>query len=178
MKKLPSRFRTTMRPMIYSLSSAFALLATGTASANFADTPIYLQNETKIQGGAGKVKPNVMLFIDDSGSMNWTVTGSQLSRLQITKNALSAVVKKYTNQINWGFQTLHNNGSANLPGYTDDSTRVLQSIDNLAAKGGTPTTYRYYQIAQDVIDNTRYRCQKKLYRFNVGWRCQRQPQNY
>ncbi|WP_373741889.1 PilC family type IV pilus tip adhesin [Neisseria sp.] len=160
MKKLPSRFRTTMRPMIYSLSSAFALLATGTASANFADTPIYLQNETKIQGGAGKVKPNVMLFIDDSGSMNWTVTGSQQSRLQITKNALSDVVNKYTDQINWGFQTLHDNGSANLPGYTDKWTDVIQSINKLKANGGTPTTYRYYQIAQDVIKNTRYRCQK------------------
>ncbi|MDO4226301.1 PilC family type IV pilus tip adhesin [Neisseria sp.] len=168
MKKLPSRFRTTMRPIIYSLSSAFALLATGTASANFADTPIYLQNETKIQGGAGKVKPNVMLFIDDSGSMefvvgeNRTATSRERSRMSIAKEALTAVVNKYQSQINWNIQTLNNNGSVNMSTYTDNWASVIGKINQMSPKGGTPTTRRFYELSKVVVDNTRYRCQQNF----------------
>ncbi|XZA37689.1 neisseria PilC beta-propeller domain protein [Neisseria musculi] len=169
MKKTPLRFCTTVRPMIYSLSSAFALLATGTASANFADTPIRLQNKTEIRGGAGKVKPNVMLFVDDSGSMEYPPRNVQSpavwperSRMSIAKEALTSVVGKYQSQINWNIQTLNNNNSVNMSAYTDDWQSVIKTINKMSSKGGTPTTRRFYELSKVVRNNTRYRCQKNF----------------
>lgn len=145
--------------------SALALLAVPYAAANsqFADVPLYLQN--KSETSKLNVKPNVMLFIDDSGSMNRTPgdktpTGSEKSRLQVTKDALEAVVRHYQGQVNWGFQTLHDNNSANYNGYTDDWNTILTHINRLTGKGGTPTTRRYYELSKYIIDNTRFRCQK------------------
>lgn len=163
MKKPALRPHSPVRPIIYSLFAAFPLLAAGTASAQFADTPLYLQKQTTISGGAGKVKPNVMLFIDDSGSMDFAAAGKDRpgrKRIDITKDALNVVVNKYGNKVNWGLQTLHNNNGANLSGYTDNTTTVLNHINRLHPLGGTPTTRRYYEISKTVKDNTKYRCQK------------------
>ena len=69
MKNNPSRFPGTVRPMIYSIASALALM--GAASqAQFAKTPLYLQNESQIIEQP-KIKHNIMFFIDNSGSMGW-----------------------------------------------------------------------------------------------------------
>ena len=49
MKNNPSRFPGTVRPMIYSIASALALMgAASQAQAQFAKTPLYLQNESQI----------------------------------------------------------------------------------------------------------------------------------
>ncbi|MCS4533908.1 PilC family type IV pilus tip adhesin [Neisseria montereyensis] len=169
MKKTSLRLRTSVRPIIYSLLAAFPLLAAGEAAAQFADTPLYLQKQTTISGGAGQVKPNVMLLIDDSGSMQWvpekdgtfpTRENGLKSRMQITQDALKTVVNKYTNQINWGFQTLNNNSNVNLPDYTDDHSVILNHINRINPGGGTPTTRRYYEVSNIVRNNTQYRCQQ------------------
>ena len=91
------------------------------------------EGRTTISGGAGKVKPNVMLFIDDSGSMDFAAAGKDRpgrKRIDITKDALNVVVNKYGNKVNWGLQTLHNNNGANLSGYTDNTTTVLNGRGN------------------------------------------------
>ncbi|OSI17354.1 PilC family type IV pilus tip adhesin [Neisseria dumasiana] len=163
MKKSAPRLNTAVRPIIYSLLAAFPLLAANPSSAQFADTPLHLQQQTTISGGAGKVKPNVMLFIDDSGSMDWAPAGRNQpgrKRIEITKDALSAVINKYGSKVNWSLQTLHNNNNANLSGYTDQPHTILQHISRLSPDHGTPTTRRYYEISKDVRKNTLYRCQK------------------
>ena len=70
MKNNLSRFPGTVRPMIYSIASALALMgAASQAQAQFAKTPLYLQNESQIIEQP-KIKHNIMFFIDDSQSMN------------------------------------------------------------------------------------------------------------
>ncbi|RPD90953.1 VWA domain-containing protein [Neisseria weixii] len=138
--------------------SALALLGAADAAANkqFADVPLYLQNERKSSSVA--VKPNVMLLIDDSGSMRERVPDAGRSRLQVTKSALNAVLDKYTDSVNWGFQTLNN--SSDMSGYTDNHETVKQHVGRLVAKGGTPTTRRYYEVSKLMRGQTQYRCQK------------------
>lgn len=167
MKKTSLRLHTPVRPIIYSLFAAFPLLAVGEAAAQFADTPLYLQKQTTISGGAGKVKPNVMLLIDDSGSMQWIPEkdwvypkGTQKSRIQITKDALKTVVNKYADKINWGFKTLNNNNNIDLPNYTNDYNVILNRIGRINPGGGTPTTRRYYDVSKIARSETQYRCQK------------------
>ncbi|MRN37816.1 hypothetical protein CRG49_005500 [Neisseria sp. N95_16] len=163
--------QNSVRPIILSVASALSLVAAVNAHAaaqKFAPVPLYLQNESVT--GEVKIKPNVMLFIDDSGSMAW-VPGAERnprageqSRMQITKNALTQVVNQYQDTINWSFQTLHNNGQVNVPTYTNTNGRnhtdILARINSMFANKGTPTTRRYYEVSQIVRNQTEYRCQK------------------
>ena len=65
MKNKPSRCPGSIRPMIYSIASALALMgAASQAQAQFAKTPLYLQNESQITEQP-KVKHNIMFFIDE-----------------------------------------------------------------------------------------------------------------
>ncbi|MFS6937520.1 PilC family type IV pilus tip adhesin [Neisseria animaloris] len=82
------------------------------------------------------------------------------SKLDITKKALFAILKHYNNKINWGLQTLHNNGNSDLNGYSDDWKSVQERVRLIQANNGTPTTRRYYEISDIVKNNTHYRCQK------------------
>ena len=63
------RLSVPLRPMICSIASALSLFSLE-AHAQFASTPLYLQNDSSSAGQLG-VKHNIMLFIDDSGSMKW-----------------------------------------------------------------------------------------------------------
>ena len=78
MKNNLSRFPGTVRPMIYSIASALALMgAASQAQAQFAKTPLYLQNESQIIEQP-KIKHNIMFFIDNSGSMGRNaITGGE-----------------------------------------------------------------------------------------------------
>lgn len=162
--------------------SALALLGAADAVANkqFAAVPLYLDKATTSTGV--KVKPNVMLLIDDSGSMKWVLDeereprSGERSRMDVTKEALKMVLNKYQDKINWGFQTLHNNNqpynptdrtcsnnsydAPNYPGYTEKYTDILNRVDRLCHYNGTPTTRRYHEVSKIVRDNTLYRCQK------------------
>ncbi|WP_126305176.1 PilC family type IV pilus tip adhesin [Neisseria animaloris] len=82
------------------------------------------------------------------------------SKLDITKKALFAVLKHYNSRINWGLQTLHNNGNSDLKGYSDNWKHVQERVQLIKADRGTPTTRRYYEISNIVKENTLYRCQK------------------
>ncbi|MDO4641377.1 MAG: PilC family type IV pilus tip adhesin [Neisseria sp.] len=107
-----------------------------------------------------------MLLIDDSGSMKWIPEtdrepryNGEESRLSITKNALNIVLDKYQDQLNWSLQTLNNNNDVQMAHYTDNWQNVKNIVNNITAKGGTPTTRRYYEVSQFVRDQTKYRCQ-------------------
>ena len=122
MKNNLSRFPGTVRPMIYSIASALALMggAANAATSEFAKVPLYLQNESKIDKQP-EVKHNIMLFIDDSGSMDFSsINGrpisvrngntSHESRMRVAKRALREVLGKYGKDFNWALQTLNNSG--------------------------------------------------------------------
>ena len=183
MKNNPSRFPGTVRPMIYSIASALALMgAASQAQAQFAKTPLYLQNESQIIEQP-KIKHNIMFFIDNSGSMSRNaITGGynfpgQESRMDVTKTALNKVLDKYQDKFNWGLQALvntENNFSNPDPtkhtkkNYTNSEETFNTSweqmktlVDNMGASGYTPATRRYYEVvASAVMPNIKYRCQK------------------
>ncbi|EET43151.1 hypothetical protein NEISICOT_03125 [Neisseria sicca ATCC 29256] len=169
--------------MIYSIASALALMgAASQAQAQFAKTPLYLQNESQIIEQP-KIKHNIMFFIDNSGSMSRNaITGGynfpgQESRMDVTKTALNKVLDKYQDKFNWGLQALvntENNFSNPDPtkhtkkNYTNSEETFNTSweqmktlVDNMGASGYTPATRRYYEVvASAVMPNIKYRCQK------------------
>ena len=183
MKNNLSRFPGTVRPMIYSIASALALMgAASQAQAQFAKTPLYLQNESQITEQP-KIKHNIMFFIDNSGSMGRNaITGGgnppgQESRMDVTKKALNQVLDKYQGKFNWGLQALvntENNFSNPDPtkhtkkNYTNSEETFNTSweqmktlVDNMSPSGYTPATRRYYEVvASAVMPNIKYRCQK------------------
>ena len=168
MKNKSSRCPGSIRPMIYSIASALALMgAASQVQAQFAKTPLYLQNESKIVEQP-KVKHNIMFFIDDSDSMKIHVrgafdkkTGRQLNRLDVTKNALNDILNEYKDQFNWGLQTLHNNGKSDVDFYSSDPEAMKTRVDQLRHGYATPATRRYFEIVSTIVmPKVEYRCQK------------------
>ena len=183
MKNKSSRCPGSIRPMIYSIASALALMGVASqAQAQFAKTPLYLQNESQIIEQP-KIKHNIMFFIDNSGSMGRNaITGGgnppgQESRMDVTKKALNKVLDKYQDKFNWGLQALvntENNFSNPDPkkhtkkNYTNSEETFNTSwvqmktlVDGMSPSGYTPATRRYYEVvASAVMPNIKYRCQK------------------
>ena len=122
-KKSPTHFTGICKPLVLSIAAALATAA-AQAADTLAQTPFYLQNQTLVTN-SNFPKPNVMLFIDDSGSMKRLIGGQQ--KIDITKKALHGLLDTHQDKINWGLQTLHNNTSdntsdelrPNMPGFTD-----------------------------------------------------------
>ena len=149
---------TPLKRLVYLLT--LCGFTTSSLAGTFPTTPLHLQDETKTTTAAG-VKPNIMLFIDDSGSMDEAAGNS--TRIKVTKNALTKVLDTYKNDVNWGLQTLWNNGNANYianNGFTDQYSTIKTHVENLKAGSGTPTTARYFQVQNIVRDNIKNRCQK------------------
>ena len=167
MKNNLSRFPGTVRPMIYSIASALALMgAASQAQAQFAKTPLYLQNESQITEQP-KIKHNIMFFIDDSASMSELVpgavdeSGNPLNRLQVTQEALKQILDTYKNQFNWGLQTLHNNGGSDSDSFDSDPELMKARVNKLRHKYATPATRRYFEIVSSIVmPQVKYRCQK------------------
>ena len=167
MKNKSSRCPGSIRPMIYSIASALALMgAASQAQAQFAKTPLYLQNESKIVEQP-KIKHNIMFFIDDSDSMKTHVRGAfdqdgnPLNRLQVTQKALEQILDEYKSQFNWGLQTLHNNGGSDSDSFDSDPELMKARVKKLQHKYATPATRRYFEIVSTIVmPNIKYRCQK------------------
>ena len=167
MKNNLSRFPGTVRPMIYSIASALALMgAASQAQAQFAKTPLYLQNESQIIEQP-KIKHNIMFFIDDSASMSELVpgavdkSGNPLNRLQVTQEALKQILDTYKSQFNWGLQTLHNNGGSDSDSFDSDPELMKERVNKLRHKYATPATRRYFEIVSSIVmPQVKYRCQK------------------
>ena len=178
MKNKSSRCPGSIRPMIYSIASALALMgAASQAQAQFAKTPLYLQNESQIIEQP-KIKHNIMFFIDNSGSMRWGAGGgTNKTRMEVTKEALHAVLDEHKDKFNWGLQALVN--TENDPNNADPKKRTKKNytnedetfntsweqmktlVDGMSPSGYTPSTRRYYEVvATTVMPNIKYRCQK------------------
>ena len=178
MKNKSSRCPGSIRPMIYSIASALALMsgAANAAAGEFASVPLYLQNNSEITEQP-KIKHNIMFFIDNSGSMGRGVPGGNITRMQAAKNALNMVLNKYQDKFNWGLQALVNteNDFSNpderkhkYKNYTNAAetfniswTEMQKLVNGMSPSGVTPSTRRYYEVvASTVMPNIKYRCQK------------------
>lgn len=117
--------KTAVKPLVALtlLSLAVAAQAATTLKGDqkgpFAAVPLHLQAEASSKSGEG-VKPNVLLQVDDSGSMGTNVDGTRKSRMTVTKEALERLVTNpdYKDRVNWNMITLCNtegSGDADAP---------------------------------------------------------------
>ena len=153
---------TTIKPLTKHTLFALALVPLY-AGAKMADTPFVLDNQAVTSGSSVGIKPNVMLLIDDSASMD-NPPNRQIgqSKLNITKSVLNQVLAQYTDSVNWSLQTLNQNRGSrvSLDGYTSNHLDIINRVNNITALGGTATTRRYYEVSQFIRNSTQYRCQK------------------
>ena len=83
-----------------------------------------------------KNKPNIMLYLDDSGSM----IGEKENSL---KRVLPDLIREYGDKASWGLSWMESiNSSSNAHnteiGLTDDYQRIINAISNSRYNGGTP----------------------------------------
>lgn len=145
----------------------------------FATVPLHLQdNSESITEG---VKPNVLLQIDDSGSMNAYMNGSETisdggpTRIEVVRTALTKLLTnpEFKDAVNWNMITLCNTDGFWPNGYRDGDPAwqfgvapgdLLRRVEELTASCATPSTERYLDslhILRSTYDaNNAYRCQK------------------
>lgn len=169
MKNTPAR-RYIPRPLL--IASAVGLVCQTVYSQTvedlsktpFANRPLHLE-QTATNSGIPGVKPNVLFFVDDSGSMRAAVPGSGgLSRIAVVRGALTNILNTYQDQMRWNILSLW--GTENNPpqaGATHPFMTAAQMqpmVNRLREWGWTPTTYRYFQAVRVVRQGIQYRCQK------------------
>lgn len=159
----PSRLALLIASALTPLVTFQTAHAVGTMYAN---VPLHLQQTTETKGAAGP-KPNVMLLIDDSGSMNTLIPNSRDTRIDLTKRVLKDIVSAYRGKLYFGVASLNTLSGDNLRYYepvvddNQDYNSVINSINWLVPRGVTPSTKRYYEVAKKlVIPGQKYRCQK------------------
>lgn len=174
--------RNPFKPKPLVVLTLLSLTATAQAAHHpngpFADTPLHLQSTSTTTGAQG-VKPNVLLQIDDSGSMGWNIKGVQdgsKERMNVAVAALKDLVTnpEYQPKVNWNMITLCNSDGSNRNNrvYSNDSNwrfgltsqELMSSINKLKPLCGTPSTSRYMDsvhILRAALDQPgTYRCQK------------------
>lgn len=157
--------------------AALLALAAGGATAdplNLASQPLTLTSG---------VKPNVMILLDDSGSMgNWECShrGSNGhceewdTRMDIAREVTTALVADNP-EIRFGLTLFDGNeGGRVVAGCDSDQQAVLDAIENARAVGGTPLAEAYYEVTRyfrglggffqeaDYQSPVEYRCQNSF----------------
>jgi len=122
-------------------------------------TPIYaldipLANEPVLDSTSAE--PNIMLFIDSSGSMGFPVSGTSQTRLQIAQQAAIDLVNSLSN-VRMGLSIFNysffygNRGARILVGIDDISankTTLINQINNIIARGGTPLATAEWELGR------------------------------
>jgi hypothetical protein len=93
--------------------------------------------------------PNVMMVVDESGSMTQQVPGTNMSKWVSLQQAVHSLLMAYDAQVNWGLSIFPNPGGQSCdPGKVDvpigvgNTTQILSMIDGLTDQtigGNTPT---------------------------------------
>ena len=151
--RMPNRLRC--RKSLLALAAGAALLPSGAwAELDLAQSPPASVKPY--------VAPNVIISVDDSGSMGWPVGGSgprrNDARMNVLKDALRSTFSDQSllpdGQIRLAWQAMWNNGGSrgagnvNQPGMAENSMRPLESthrtnfldfVNRLHPSGGTPS---------------------------------------
>jgi hypothetical protein len=110
--------------------------------------------------GTMKSEPNVMMVVDESGSMTDTVPGTNMSKWDSLEMAVQSLLSKYDGAVNWGLSVFpHPGGGGNscTPGQVDvpvgpnNSTKILgilSMLNNNNIGGNTPTEQTLAAVAQ------------------------------
>jgi len=95
------------------LAAAFVATAIGVSTAPYVhalDTDIYF---TDPSAGSTTIKPNVMIILDTSGSMNERIAGTTQSRIDVMKEAIKDILDELTNT-NVGLMRFSNSEGAGV----------------------------------------------------------------
>ncbi|MCV6610874.1 MAG: PilC/PilY family type IV pilus protein [Amphritea sp.] len=133
--------------LVFCSAGIVALLQASDAFAenlNISQTPIQV---------VGAVKPNVMILMDTSGSMNrfpnrrWA-PGHYFNRINQAKRAANAVIDG-TDNVNFCLSRLNgSHGGVILADCGTDKNRLKQIINHLPARGQTPIAEAYYEVSR------------------------------
>lgn len=164
--------RNPLKKSILLVLCAFAgpAIANESLPSPFADSPLHFYTTY-----SGKGKPNLLLLLDDSGSMaDKEFSGSQTRKIDALKKTVSELLNNPDSvQYNWGLEVLngYQYNSSTRKNYLADLNQPLQAlnathrsemlntVDRIYALGGTPSTWRYYQTAIKLVNQMQYRCQ-------------------
>jgi len=112
------------------------------------------QEEAPVAGSAAALaRDNVVILLDASGSMEYEMSGSSDSRMNVAKQALAKVVDRIDPNANVGLLVFSDIPDANGWLYDLaplDRARLLEAIDRCQASGGTPLG-GYLKIAADRL---------------------------
>lgn len=134
------------------LAASLFSIACGIFGANHAyaeDTDIYFSNPNAVQS---TVRSNIMLILDTSGSMNTTVSGTGMSRLDNMKAALNTIIDT-TNNVNMGLMRFSGSPggpvlfpiadldalASTIEGATTSSSQVILSLNTDDAEENAST---------------------------------------
>lgn len=130
--------------------ASIVILTMLAVSAQAKDVP--LSNEPVLDSTAAE--PNIMLFIDSSGSMSSSVSGTGQTRLQVAQQAAIELVNELTN-VRIGLSIFNGSvGARILVGIDDISsnkTTMINQINNIRAGGNTPLAEATYQIGRYLV---------------------------
>ena len=169
-----------LRPCVATILLAIlAPQAYAAVEPTFPSIPVYLT------GGQSSVRPNMLLFMDNSGSMTEVMTDGQ-RRDVVAKKAAKNVITEYREQYRWGLASFNSNkvqgafaGATIIKNIEDvgsgNNTKfnsIITAIDAISFNTGTPSTSAYYDLtryyrgmrlahtSQQYSSPIQYRCQK------------------
>ncbi|MDQ7049225.1 MAG: PilC/PilY family type IV pilus protein [Enterobacterales bacterium] len=84
------------------------------------------------QNSVGGIYPNIMFIIDTSGSMGWSVSGTNLSRLEVVQQVMDQVLSNITN-VNAGLMRFNNGlgGGVLYPVRSIDQQAIPQTFQDI-----------------------------------------------
>lgn len=130
----------------------------------------YEETKQKVTGSNG-VQPNIVLLVDDSGSMKdgvksgtSTIGPDDKSRQKVLQESLPPIIRSYKDRIRWGVVSFNNAFNSLALGGTESGQSNWESaarkIANIHVEGGTPTVSRYIDAAEVLNKGLQYRCQQ------------------
>lgn len=125
---------------------------------------------TTTTGVSSPNKPNILLYLDDSGSMNGTLSGSYNSRAKVMRNVLNNLFNKkdddgklkYADKARWGVSWLgevSNIGAGNrsVP-LSDDYRAAINNVNSAKVSGGTPFLTGYVNAVEQFATVNDLQC--------------------
>jgi len=117
-----------------------------------AQKPIALSNSPVLDSAS--VPPNIMLFIDSSGSMDRKLSSSDESRLDAAKAAAISLVESLTD-VRMGLAIFNRGRGARILVGIDDidqnKTRLIDSVNRIRANGSTPLAVSLQEIGRYFV---------------------------
>ncbi|MDO5070315.1 MAG: PilC/PilY family type IV pilus protein [Neisseria zoodegmatis] len=177
-----------IKPSYWAIICALACSPTAWAEVEAA----YPNVPLSMTGGKSQIKPNVLLFVDTSGSMTFTIKDSKSTqrlpdghpdaRGTIAKAAAIEAIENNPH-LRWGLATFTAGvGGATIVKQIQDPTNahiadLKQTIENLKWGGPTPTTSAYYELLRyyrgEELHHSNNRDLNGKYQSPIEYRCQK-----